>query len=191
MADDMFSKICDICGSQPAILFFRTFNGSSVGEEGLCPQCALKRFSEGKGMDLGLGQDDILQTINEMRHILTDIAGHINKIATDENTNVSQNPAVCKMCKHSSEDIKRFGKVGCSICYDEFPQLIKKRIHKYSYGTKYKGYIPNRFRKQYMKTAKLEKLKIKLHALLREEAYEEAAKINKQILKLESYKTNN
>jgi len=189
MPDDMFSKICDLCGLQPAILFLRTFNGTSVGEEGLCPQCAFKRFTEEKGIDLGIGQDDILHTINEMRSVLTDIVSHINKISNDS-TKTSPKIQSCRMCGHSSDEIKRFGKVGCSICYEEFPEIIKSRLYKNSFSIKHRGNIPSRLRQQYFQTIELEKLRIKLHALLREEAYEEAAKINKRILKLEARQIN-
>ncbi|MGL4389176.1 MAG: hypothetical protein ACRCTJ_07280 [Brevinema sp.] len=182
----MFSKICDLCNVQPAVLFFRTFNGESIGEEGLCPQCAMKRFSD-TAFDKNQPQEneEILDSINTMRNILSDIVGHINKISTlnskTYNKEINNN---CPVCQSSYEDIQE-NEIGCSHCFETFNSSIKKNMYTESFNNKHRGKVPARLRKAYFKEIEIEKLKIKLHSLLREEAYEEVAKIQKRISKLE------
>ncbi|MGL4393957.1 MAG: UvrB/UvrC motif-containing protein [Brevinema sp.] len=182
----MFSKMCDLCQAQPAVLFFRTFNGESIGEEGLCPQCAMKRFSEAT-LDENQPQEneEILHSINAMRNILSDIVGHINKISitTDDKSSID-NSEKCPVCQSSSEDIDD-NMIGCSQCFETFQATLKTELHEHSYGQKHLGKVPARLRKDFFKEIEIEKLKIKLQSLIREEAYEEAAKIQKRISKLE------
>lgn len=189
MANDMFSKKCDICDTQPAMLFFRTFNDNHIKEEGLCPQCALKRFSESSNSDMGIANNDIINTINEMRHILSDIVGHISKAPKKKSsiTDISE-PTFrkCRACGTTNTDINDSNVVGCSICYHEFANDIKLKIQKYQFNIKHRGQIPARYRIEHIKTMELEKLKLKLYSLLRTEDYEAAAKVHKRITKLES-----
>ncbi len=177
MSDNIFSKKCDVCGIQPAMLFFKTFNESSVHEEGLCPQCALKRFSEGGNINIAENRD-ILNTINHMRHILTDIIGHISKV--ERKTPIEK----CKICGTTSTNIKHDKKAGCGACYTEFDKPIRTAIKKSAFSSKHQGQVPNRHRHIYLKNLELEKLHIKLQEHLRTENYEEAAKIKKRISKL-------
>ncbi|MGL4367662.1 MAG: hypothetical protein ACRCTQ_05235 [Brevinemataceae bacterium] len=188
MPEEKFSKLCDYCGIQPAILFFLAFNGKKEIEQGLCPQCALKRFTDGKSLDLGIGQADILNTINEMRYILTDIANHINKITENSKDNIPLTQAIpdqtCITCNHSKSDIINLGNVGCNVCYHLFSDEIKEKLFINGFGTKHRGQIPSRLRKIYFKKLELEKLNYKLLSLINKENYEEAAKISKRISKL-------
>ncbi len=185
MSDDMFSKKCNICGTQPAMLFFRTLNGDHVGEEGLCPKCALKRFSEGNGMNFGMANDEILKTINEMRHILTDIVGHIGKAAQKPDTPFANAPHQCNSCNIHLNDIKKNGVLGCPACYDSFKDTLKNKLLQYQFGPNHLGQIPDRYRQHHLKKRELEKLRLKLRTLLKDENYEEAAKIHKRIKKIE------
>ncbi|MGL5254437.1 MAG: UvrB/UvrC motif-containing protein [Brevinema sp.] len=185
MSEDMFIKPCDICGAQPAVLMFRTFNGEKIGDEGLCPKCALERFTKG-GMIPGLDSSEVLTSISEMRNILTEIASHLQRM-TEENSNGSGaalSVDACSVCGQSAKDIQRLGTVGCSNCYQQFTSEIRERLVKSAYGSRYQGIIPNRFRKAHFRDLELEQLKIKLNALVRSEKYEMAAKVRNRIQKL-------
>ncbi|MGL5955756.1 MAG: hypothetical protein ACRC0X_04025 [Brevinema sp.] len=174
MSENIFSKKCDICGVQPAMLFFRTFNtnSSNINEEGLCPKCALKKFTEHN--NFSIENQEIIQTITQMRHILSDILGHLGK--------AEQQTKTCRFCNTSNMTIKHDKKAGCSYCYQEFESLIKEQLQYFS--SKHCGQIPSRYRSQYLYSLELDKLKLKLQSLLRVENYEEAAKISKRISKL-------
>lgn len=188
MSDNMFSKTCDLCGLQPAILFFRTFNGEFIGEEGLCPQCALKRFSS-KDSNLSNDHsenDEILDSINTMRNILSEIIGQINKFSSHqikENDSESNN-MLCPICQTDLNNVEN-NMIGCYHCFDIFNSTIRSKLHDNSFGYKHQGHIPTRLRTKHFKELELEKLNLKLQELIRNELYEDAAKINKRIKKLE------
>ena len=194
MSENKFSQKCDVCGVQPAMLFFRTIDNESskIIEEGLCPKCALKKFSDNSGTQLAGENKEILNTINQMRHILSDIVGHIGKstqedyIEENDNTNIKQNINYCRACGTTKMIIKKEQKAGCGLCYYEFSDIIQNQIQYSNFSIKHSGQIPTRYRQQHLKNIELQKLKTKLFALLRTENYEEAAKINKRITKLES-----
>ncbi|MGL5720809.1 MAG: UvrB/UvrC motif-containing protein [Brevinema sp.] len=183
MSEDMFVKPCDICGTQPAVLMFRTFNGEKFGDEGLCPKCALERFSKG-GMIPGIDSAEVLTSISEMRNILTEIASHLQRMSLDNPQNMGVEADSCSVCGQSSRDIQRLGTVGCPSCYQQFSEEIRERLVKCAYGSRYRGVIPNRFRKAHFRDLELEHLNIKLNALVRSEKYELAAKVRNRIQKL-------
>ncbi len=183
MSENMFSKKCDACGIQPAMLFFRTFkaNSNDITEEGLCPQCALKKFTSSSDMELE--NKEVIQSINQMRHILSDIVGHINKIGQQKSASSIEK---CQICGTSTSTIKNKNKAGCSFCYQEFKPLITEHLKLSSFGSKHRGQIPQRYRSQYLLNLEIEKLKLKLQVALRNENFEEAAKISKRIAKLDT-----
>ncbi|MGL4677285.1 MAG: hypothetical protein ACRCWI_06425 [Brevinema sp.] len=183
MSENIFSKKCDICGVQPAMLFFRTFNPNSnnINEEGLCPKCALKKFTEHG--NFSVENQEIVQTITQMRHILSDILGHISK--------VTQPITTCRFCNTNNITIRNEKKAGCSHCYQEFQSLIREQVNNFQFSTKHCGQIPKRYRSQYLNSLELEKLQLKLQSLLRLENYEEASKVSKRISKLTTKQIHN
>ena len=194
MSENKFSQKCDVCGVQPAMLFFRTIDNESskIIEEGLCPKCALKKFSDNSDTQLAGENKEILNTINQMRHILSDIVGHIGKVTQEDtlvdndDTNIKAIINQCRACGTTKMTVKKDQKVGCGLCYYEFSDIIQNQIQYSNFSIKHSGQIPTRYRQQHLKNIELQKLKTKLFSLLRTENYEEAAKINKRIAKLES-----
>ena len=194
MSENKFSQKCDVCGIQPAMLFFRTIDNESskIVEEGLCPKCALKKFSDNGGTQLAGENKEIINTINQMRHILSDIVGHIGKANQEDPLVDSNDEAIkpttnqCRACGTTKMIIKKDQKAGCGLCYYEFSDLILNQIQHSNFSIKHSGQIPTRYRQQHLKNVELQKLKTKLFSLLRTENYEEAAKVNKRITKLES-----
>ena len=104
MSKKHFSQKCDVCGIQPVMLFFRTIDNESnnIIEEGLCPKCALNKFSTNGTTQLADENKEIIDTINQMRHILSDIVGHIGKVTQEEslidNDNTNQKLNHCRSC---------------------------------------------------------------------------------------------
>lgn len=177
MSENIFSKKCDLCGTQPAVLFFRTFNNgtNSIQEEGLCPKCALNKFTDNSAE---IENQDIIQTINQMQNVLSDIVGQISKL---DSISIEE----CRFCKTTNSQLQKSKIAGCSYCYQEFGALIKEHTQQFSFGSKHKGAIPKRHKNAFFHQLELDKLKIKLQASLRKENYEEAILIQKRISKLE------
>ncbi len=91
----------------------------------------------------------------------------------------------CQVCGMSYSDFRRSGKLGCSNCYKTFePQLteVLRQIHRNSVHT---GKIPGSLKAKLSKKRQLEDLKNKLQSAVKNEDYEEAARLHKEILELE------
>jgi len=90
----------------------------------------------------------------------------------------------CPVCKTTLREFKTTGKLGCSNCYNTFDEEIQKIIKKIA---------PNSTHKQEALSApkttkidKISKLKQDLEQAVKEERYEDAGRIKKQIQKLEA-----
>ena len=89
----------------------------------------------------------------------------------------------CPVCKTTLKQFKTSGKLGCVNCYEAFREEINKLVTKFA---------PNKIHKQEALTStskskdKLGELKQLMAEAVKEERYEDAAKIKKQIQKLEA-----
>lgn len=158
---------CDKCG-QPSV-YHSTFivNGVSKSSN-LCRDCAIK-----EGV-----------FTNQKQSLFDDLFSSFSDLLSFEKVE----NVICPVCKTSLREFKSTSRLGCPNCYDAFREEISKII---------KRIAP--FEKHSQDTIKIKPAKQKLTkeeqiALLREEMkqavseerYEDAAKIKKQITKLEN-----
>ena len=95
----------------------------------------------------------------------------------------------CPVCKLKLREFKSTGKLGCPNCYDAFREEISnviKRIapfetHKQETAKKAKVTAPKQTKQE-----KISALRAEMAEAVKEERYEDAAKLKKQIQKLES-----
>ena len=96
---------------------------------------------------------------------------------------------VCPACKTSLKEFKTTGKLGCPNCYEVFREevanVVKKiapfETHKQQEITEAKA-----VKTKQTKEEKIADLRAKMAEAVKEERYEDAAKIKKQITKLEA-----
>lgn len=89
----------------------------------------------------------------------------------------------CKDCGHTVEDIANTKKLGCPNCYSTFiKELIPVLQHAHQGETKHVGKKP----KNTIRIMDIKKLEEMMDKLVKEEKYEEAAKIRDQIKELNS-----
>lgn len=106
----------------------------------------------------------------------------------------------CDNCGYSFEDIVNKGMLGCEECYDIFEEKLDPIIKRIQGANRHTGrlgkIIDNKVDKKINNnnneqsndsenTSKLEKLQMDLKQAIKEEKYEEAAKIRDEIKKLE------
>ena len=91
----------------------------------------------------------------------------------------------CPVCGMSFADFKRTGKLGCSECYSTFKAPISEVLRQVHRNTVHTGKIPPNMRAELSKKQKLSELKSMLQAAVKNENYEEAAKLHKEILEIE------
>lgn len=91
----------------------------------------------------------------------------------------------CPKCNMTYSDFKRTGKLGCSECYNSFKLPIGEVLKQLHHNNVHVGKIPSNLRFELSRKKKLEDLKNKLQDAIKNEQYEEAAKIHKEILEIE------
>ena len=91
----------------------------------------------------------------------------------------------CSNCGVSSAEFRKSGFLGCARCYEKFadslPEILK-RIHG---SVRHKGKVPCNADKA-VKAKRLEHLRKELDACLRDERFENAARLRDRMKRLES-----
>lgn len=93
----------------------------------------------------------------------------------------------CPVCKTTLKQFKTSGKLGCPNCYEAFRDEISKLVNKIAPNQTHKPEIATKqSSKKQTKEDKILVLKQQMAEAVKEERYEDAAKIKKQIQKLEA-----
>lgn len=92
----------------------------------------------------------------------------------------------CPVCGHTYSDFRRTGKIGCSECYKVFRTPIAETLRQVHPSTVHSGKIPSKSGEELKLKKKYEALKQELAAAVKNEDYETAAKLHKQIREIEN-----
>ena len=120
--------------------------------------------------DLELETDDLPVSAPAVAAEFTDL---------DENTS-------CQACGFTHAQFKKAGRLGCSKCYQIFGaglDSLLKAMHK---GTHHIGKVPKRHQAVVEQRDELDNLRMQLEDAVTREAFEKAASLRDQILKLEA-----
>jgi len=179
---------CQKCGKNEANIQYTQIINGIKDDLSLCNNCAHELGLQDINFTMPIDFSDFFGEFLENDNINTFPQVNINK----------QN--VCNKCNMTFEEFANIGKFGCDNCYKVFSDKID-RILKGVHATdthvgrtllKQKEEITNN--KTSMKTrqdfnvTKIEELKNKLKQVIKEENYEEAAKIRDEIKKMEGGK---
>ena len=168
--------LCDNCGKNEANVKYTQIINGVKKEMKLCEKCSKQ-----------LGIDDI------NFNMPIDFSSFLGDLISDYEESsfmpMMSTPKElrCKNCNTTYNEFLNTGKFGCAECYDAFSSKIEsvlKRIHgsdKYL-GRKSKGKIKQIEKKTEQKEdSKLDKLEKELKQAIKEERYEDAAKIRDEI----------
>ena len=158
---------CDKCGAPSVYHSTLIVNGVSK-KTSLCRDCAIKE---------GVFNNQPTSLFDDMFSSFADMLGF------EQVENL-----VCPVCKTSLREFKSTGKLGCPNCYDMFKDEISNIIKKIApFETHKQETIKTKTVKE--KPSKEEQIRLlreEMKQAVSEERYEDAAKIKKQITKLES-----
>ena len=183
--------LCDNCGKREAnVRYSENINGRKK-ELHLCEECSKKLGIENMDFNMPIdfssffgglledfGTNDFMPLFNEVKQLK------------------------CDNCGYTFEDIVNTGKLGCENCYSVFENRLDPIIKKIQGSNKHVGRtgkiidskISEKINNKDSKTennkdvSKVEKLQNDLKKAIKEENYEEAAKIRDEIKKLEGKK---
>ena len=183
--------LCDNCGKREAnVRYSENINGRKK-ELHLCEECSKKLGIENMDFNMPIdfssffgglledfGTNDFMPLFNEVKQLK------------------------CDNCGYTFEDIVNTGKLGCENCYSVFEDRLDPIIKKIQGSNKHVGRtgkiidskISEKINNKDSKTennkdvSKVEKLQNDLKKAIKEEKYEEAAKIRDDIKKIEGKK---
>lgn len=181
---------CENCGKNNANVRYTSNINGVKKEMHLCEECSQK-----------LG-------ITDSFNMPIDFSSFLGGFFEDfENSDLmqlmnSEEELTCKGCNSTFEDIINTGKFGCPKCYETFEAEIDNLMNKLHGSNRHVGRIgklekakvdnsnqsPSKKgeNKNLAEANKLKELKDKLKELVKEEKYEEAAKVRDEIKKLET-----
>ena len=158
---------CDKCGAPSVYHSTYIVNGVSQSTN-LCRDCALKEgvFTTQKTSLF----DDIFSSFSDL-------------LGFEQVENV-----VCPVCKTTLKEFKASGKLGCPNCYEVFREEVTKVIKRIAPFEKHKqeAIKTKEIKQKLTKEEQIAELRDQMKQAVAEERYEDAAKIKKQITKLES-----
>lgn len=161
--------LCDACKKREAVVHIVKIENGKRTDLHLCAACARKQTSFTNFKDLNIIDNDFFR-----------------KMAYPDVPEKGQDEPRCTSCGLTYSEFNRVGKFGCPDCYEAFkeelPPLLR-RIHGHSRHT---GKVPSRGAAgSYPARGQIKQLQQRLKFLVREERYEEAAKVRDQIRALE------
>ena len=188
--------LCDNCGKREAnVRYTENINGK-VRELNLCEECSRK---------LGIGEMDFNMPID----FSSFLGGFMDDLMTPEIMPMfnSLKSITCDNCGSSFDDIINTGRVGCKDCYSVFEDRLDPIIKKLQGSNRHVGRIGKIIDSKIdskngkvenenkadstgkatdnKEQSKLEKLQEDLKVAIKDERYEDAAKIRDEIKKLE------
>lgn len=166
--------LCDNCGENEAkIKLTQIVNGKKT-EMMLCEEC---------GKKLGITNMDFEMPI-DISDFLGDLISDYDESSYMPLTSINKQ-IKCNKCNMTYEEFLSTGKFGCSECYDAFSNKIDLLLRKIQGTDKYIGRkVTNTVENDIEKTSindELEQLKQQLKLAIKEERYEDAARIRDQI----------
>ncbi|MDD5042594.1 MAG: UvrB/UvrC motif-containing protein [Candidatus Omnitrophica bacterium] len=165
--------LCDICKKNPATVHLTEIIDNQMNELHLCEECARNKSA---AMEQQFGLSDLLAGMADFEKPVKD----------EEAVSVK-----CPNCNLTYADFKKVGRLGCGECYNVFRKYLApllKRIHgasRHVGKAPLKGKAPARPGR---KKPGLEELKDAMQRAVREENFEEAARLRDKIRAIEEKK---
>ena len=92
----------------------------------------------------------------------------------------------CEGCGLSLEEFRRRGRLGCARCYEAFGEQICDLLERVHGATRHVGRLPGVSEAEWNRMRDLAELRQELEVAIREEAYENAARLRDRIQTLET-----
>lgn len=171
---------CENCGKNDANVKYTQIINGEKKQMFLCEECSEK---------LGINNNFHLNMPIDFTSFLSDFFSDANELNLIPSL---ERPIECTHCGLTFDDFMHTGKFGCSNCYEEFESRIDPILKNIQGSTRHIGRLGNviegnNLQKSSEKTedisnkSTLEKLKEDLKIAIKEERYEDAAKIRDKI----------
>lgn len=159
---------CDLCGKKKATVHLTEIVDEQMSELHLCEDCAREKSVQ---MEQQFGLADLLAGLTDFGKNVKDI----EKITIK-----------CPNCGTTYDDFRKFGRLGCSDCYDAFKSHLSTLLKKIHGSNHHLGKSPIRIpAAQKAKIESLQDLKSQLMKAIQMEDFEKAANLRDKIRDVE------
>ncbi len=158
--------LCQKCQKNVATIRIVNVNGNHKEEKFLCEECA--------------AQSGELKLPFTSTVALSDFWPKLFTASESQTESIR-----CSACGWTLQDMEKTGYWGCSQCYSDFASTIRPLLARIHGATQHKGKVPDMPQKasnqRYVAMKKLDELRQKMSVAIKEENFEQAAKLRDQI----------
>lgn len=159
---------CDICGKKKATVHLTEIVDEQMSEMHLCEECARQKSVQ---MEQQFGLADLLAGLADFGKPV----GAADKVDLQ-----------CPNCGMTYEDFRKFGRLGCSECYEAFKMYLGTLLKKVHGANHHLGKTPVKIpQSEKRKIESFQELKNQLTAAVQMEDFELAAELRDKIRDLE------
>ncbi|MCB1123878.1 MAG: UvrB/UvrC motif-containing protein [Verrucomicrobiae bacterium] len=154
---------CDICGKLATVHLTQIVNGK-IHKIDLCETCAKEKgVTDPNGFSLAdlLASSPDSHEVEEVHHGL-----------------------VCSTCGFTPEDYKKLGRLGCPDCYRNLAPMVEPMLAYMHKGIAHVGKVPELSLARAESKGRINNLEAELQKAIKEERYEDAAKLRDDLLRL-------
>ncbi len=157
--------LCEVCQKNDATVFLTQIVEGKMQKANLCEGCSKEK---GVSDPTGFALADMLLGLGASQQI--------------ERGQPSQR---CPVCGFTQADFKKTGRLGCSSCYDTFADGLANLLKGMHKGLVHTGKMPARLSRQFAMADRVKTLESELDQAVKQEKYEEAARLRDEIRQLE------
>lgn len=159
---------CDLCGKKKATVHLTEIVDEQMSELHLCEDCAREKSVQ---MEQQFGLADLLAGLTDFGKQVKDV----EKITIK-----------CPNCGMTYDDFRKFGRLGCSDCYEAFKTHLATLLKKIHGSNHHLGKSPLKIPEaQRAKIESLQDLKVQLMKAIEMEDFEKAANLRDKIREVE------
>ena len=159
---------CDVCAKKKATVHLTEIVDEQMSEMHLCEDCARAKSSQ---MEQQFGLADLLAGLGDFSKQMKD----------PEKVNLN-----CSNCAMSYDDFRKFGRLGCSKCYDSFKTHLSTLLKKIHGSNQHFGKSPVKIpQEERKKIEHLQDYKNQLMHAIQVEDFEKAAQLRDKIKDVE------
>ena len=183
--------LCDVCQSNEAVITFTEISNGIKKEQHLCQKCAA-RMTGYANLDINLKVGNILS------ELISNMLGKVTDVPQMTDDDMQKTNFVCKTCHTTYNQFIKNGIFGCQDCYRTFGLISDPYIKKIQGSCEHKGSKPKYQTDMidmpvfgFKKTDELDEvhlLKKQLDQAVKDEMFEEAAKLRDKIRELNAHK---
>jgi len=163
---------CDVCNANEATVHLTEIINGTVTKLHLCEKCARSKSQE---MEEHFGLADLLSGLADL----------VPVVEKKKEKTFPEVTVKCKTCGFTFQNFRKMGRLGCPVCYTTFRAQLNPLLKKIHGSEIHVGKVPTKKEVTRDKEALLAELKIRLEKAIKNEEFEEAARLRDQIRALE------